>query len=150
MSLKTILVSCVRGGILTRMKGLLNLFVILLRFITQVFEDFGARWWRGTEGPSNNCNPFPSSIISFFSLLFPEEFYSFYCHIPPTPLRSVGLPLCPQSGDQSCIFIPWPVISHQYLQFSLPRVHLLPMLLFSLSVWSHHVLPDDSAAKRNG
>lgn len=43
MSLKTILVSCVRGGILTRMKGLLNLFVILLLFITQVFEDFGAR-----------------------------------------------------------------------------------------------------------
>ena len=86
--LKTISVSCVRGGIRTRMKGLLNMCVILLLFITEVFEDFSARWSRGT------VNLFPSFFISLFSLLSPQQFRSFRCHLLPTVLRSVDLQFC--------------------------------------------------------
>lgn len=86
--LNPISMSCVRGGIRTRMKGLLNLCMILLLFIAEVFEDFSARWGRGTG------NLPPSFFISLFSLLSPQQFCSFRCHLLPTVLRSVGLQLC--------------------------------------------------------
>lgn len=127
--------SCVRGGVLIRMKGLLNLFVTVLFYCSSLksLKALGLGSGGVLKALLITVTPFPSSLISFFSLLSPEQLVPRLPLSPPTHNSQI----C-QSPALSSIWSPvlhfHPLIScsHQYPQLSLPRVHPLPVLLSSL------------------
>lgn len=66
LPLNPISMPCVREGIINKDERAFKYVCdsAILLFTTKVINYFGARWYRGTEGPSSKFNPFLSSLLN--------------------------------------------------------------------------------------